>query len=212
MDVDCGQLFSDRDWLSEDVLHPLWELNGQFLQRLLKCVPPEQPSLTLACTLRRQLITLKAPTRERLARGPLLLDAGFADKQRWMRALENRGRTAQDDSTPAPPPWLPREDAVLLSRSTGLLAWHVVRSHPELAEWLLGISPPCATFFTALGLAELQELSERYCDWLRPRWEDHPDVWHVLIEFVRRTEDLPPWVVTLRTLQLFAGQHGSAAR
>lgn len=153
--------------------------------------------------LREVLLQMTPETRARAARRTFsLVDMELGNGDLWRRfkshparvgpALNERGRFA-------------RAAAVQLARDTLILAWYGVRADCHGAKLLLGMSTAVADIVVSLSLADINRIAERQFRYVRPRWEDRPDLWLTLLSAsqtpdIRRARDL-----NLRGLQLIVG-------
>ena len=195
------------------LLGPVAEINVQMLECLRQmAVDPASDSggaPRLVMALREDWRRLDANAQLRLAACPyLLLDAGFAQPQRWdwmggagvMDVTMRRG-------------YFSGHGAVALVRRTLLLAWHLARSNRVTARVILGMSALSAERIAATRLADLEGLAEFAPGWIVPRWEQQPNVWRQLIAAACRGHPLLLRQAQLRGLQLLArggGGRGSA--
>jgi hypothetical protein len=168
------------DWLHPETLESLVELNelclGLFAeQAAVRCA---QPSLLL-----RQVgelwRVLDAAARRRAAACPyLLVDAGFADPQRWRQpaphGVGDTGEAAYGTFFTVP-------GATEVARLVFTYAWHLACAHGAAARLLLGMSPPCAALIGHLSLRQVHSLAETRQAWLKPRWPARVQVWRELL-------------------------------
>lgn len=171
----------------EGALHePLAELNMEILEFHIATAP----------ALQAKWHALSGAARLRLACCPfLLVDAGFAQPERWAR-LSNFGVHET-----VPLRTLLASRSVLstpLLRRVLLLAWHMARANRTSARIALGMSGTCAGVVADCRLADLEALAERRPGWIRPRWNQHSDVWRAWLsaaakESPRRLEGLQLW-------------------
>ena len=147
------------------LLDPIAELNAEILDAFAGA----------AAGLQWQWRALSEDARLRLARCPfLLVDAGFARPELWAslpsvgvhEALPLRTLLAQRGSLATP-----------LLRRVLLIAWHMARANRSGARIALGMSASCASVVAGCRIADLEALAERRPAWIRPRWDDRPDVW-----------------------------------
>ena len=167
-------------WLHPETLESLVELNelclGLFAeQAAVRCA---QPSLLL-----RQVgelwRVLDIAARRRAAACPyLLVDAGFADPQRWRRpaplGVGDTGEAAYSTFFTVP-------GTTEVARLVFTYAWHLARAHGAAARLLLGMSAPCAALIGHLSLRQLHSLAETHQAWLKPRWPARVQVWRELL-------------------------------
>jgi hypothetical protein len=144
---------------------PITELNLEVLEAYIATVPG----------LRGKWHALSGAARLRLAGCPfLLVDAGFTHPELWARlpnvgvheALPLRTLLANRSTLSTP-----------LLRRVLLLAWHMARANRNNARIALGMSGLCARAVAGCRLADLEALAERRPAWIRPRWDQHGDVW-----------------------------------
>jgi hypothetical protein len=132
----------------------------------------------------------------------LLLDLEFSNDTWWQMVGSHPNR-------PAPlPSWrgsFPRRPAMQLARATVMLAWHSLRAHRN-AMCLLGMSPTVAEVISGLSLTDIDQIVDRRIRYLRPRWEDRPAVWRQLLEASQSPDIRQAREVSLRGLQLLAGE------
>jgi hypothetical protein len=167
-------------WLHPETLESLVELNelclGLFAEQA--AVTCAQPSLLL-----RQVgelwRVLDLAARRRAAACPyLLVDAGFADPQRWRQpsppGVSDTGEAAYSTFFTVP-------GTTEVARLVFTYAWHLARAHGAAARLLLGMSAPCAALIGHLSLRQLHSLAETHQAWLRPRWPARVQVWRELL-------------------------------
>jgi hypothetical protein len=150
---------------------------------------------------------LDAKAQRRLSACPyLLLDAGFAQPQRW----EWLASAHVMDAT-VRPSYFSGRGGVALVRRTLVLAWHLARSNRVSARVILGMSALSAERIASARLADLEALAELAPGWIVPRWEAQPHIWRQLIGAACRGQPLLLRQAQLRGLQLLArtvGPHG----
>jgi len=143
---------------------------------------------------------LKGAAQRRLAGGPcLLLDAGFAQPQRW----EFLPGAAVMDSG-ARGSYFRCARGVALVRRTLLFGWHLARANRVSARLLLGMSAPAAERIGACRLSELEALAEQAPAWIVPRWEQQGHIWRQLLAAASRGQGAQLRQAQLRGLQLLA--------
>ncbi|HEY6452471.1 MAG TPA: hypothetical protein VIX87_07710 [Steroidobacteraceae bacterium] len=198
------------------MLVPVAELNELMLQILraaaaapavptaggTACAPPR-----LVTGLRERWCALNGSAQPRLARCPyLLLDAGFASRERWDRLAMQRG--VMDGG--AVRGCFAGPSGVALVRRTLVFAWHLARSNRLSARVLLGMSAECAERIADSALKDLEALAELSPPWVAPRWEQQPAVWRQMIRAALDGRPVALRRVQLRGLQLLAaGERGS---
>jgi hypothetical protein len=183
------------------LLAPVAEINEQLLECLRLMAHEQAPQAPrLVTLLRDDWRRLNAAALRRLSCCPyLLLDAGFAQPQRWdwiasagvMEATARGGYFA-------------RAGGVGLVRRTLVLAWHLARSNRVTARVILGMSALSAERIAASRLADLEALAELAPGWIVPRWEQQPNVWRQLLAAGCRAQPQLLRQAQLRGLQLLA--------
>ncbi len=160
-----------RPSTAEFALHePLVELNMEILHSHIATAP----------SLQDQWRVLSVPARLRVAGCPfLLVDAGFAQPERWAN-LPNLSvheaspvRTLLASRSVLPTP---------LVRKVLLLAWHMARTNRAGARIALGMNRRCAGIVADCRLADLEAVAERRPGWIRPRWDQHSAVWRAWLD------------------------------
>jgi hypothetical protein len=196
------------------LLAPVAEINEQMLDCLRRLAVDTAPAAPggaprLVTLLRDDWRRLDAKAQRRLSACPyLLLDAGFAQPQRWnwiapAAVMEATLRCS----------YFSGRSGVALVRRTLVLAWHLARSNRVSARVILGMCEPSAERIGASRLADLEALAELGPGWIVPRWEQQPNVWRQLIGAACRGQPLLLRQAQLRGLQLLArsaGTRGSA--
>jgi hypothetical protein len=183
------------------LLAPVAEINEQLLDclRLMAHEQAAQPP-RLVALLREDWKRLNPAALRRLAGCPyLLLDAGFAQPQRWewiasagvMEASARGGYFAG-------------AGGVGLVRRTLVLAWHLARSNRVTARVILGMGALAAERIAGSRLADLEALAELAPAWILPRWEQQPNVWRQLLAAGWRAQPQLLRQAQLRGLQLLA--------
>jgi hypothetical protein len=187
-------------------LRPLYEINERCVELLVSAARTDCPTLPLVCYLRELLCSAMPDTLARAAHRPLLLiDMQLTNGELWRAATDRPVRPTPRSACHGA---FPRPAAVQLARWTLSFAWHKVRAAPhELC--LLGISTDVARAIAQLPITEIAPVAERYCRYVRPRWEDRPAVWRRLLlsaqsEDIRRTRDANLYGIQLLTAELLA--------
>jgi len=179
MDGDAGRDGARGAWLGAAALDTLAELNEMALALLAEQAASAgsepRPLLREVGALCR---TLDGEARRRAAAAPyLLLDAGFADRERW-----RHGAPQVADSGRAPSPaFFTVPGTVEVARLCLTYAWHLARAESAAARLLLGMPPGCAALIAELSLRRIDGLAERHPEWLRPRWPAQPQLWRELL-------------------------------
>jgi hypothetical protein len=168
----------------------LRELIAELNMEIVRCTVATAPGL------RECWHALCGAARQRVAACPfLLVDAGLARPELWARlrdlavceAVPVRTLLASRSALPTP-----------LLRRVLLLVWHLARTNRTGARLVLGMSANCASVVAGCRLADLEALAERRPGWIRPRWEQHPEVWRAWLtaaakESPRSLERLQIW-------------------
>ncbi|HEV2286301.1 MAG TPA: hypothetical protein VGR80_09675, partial [Steroidobacteraceae bacterium] len=146
-------------WLGAAALDSLAELNEFALALLAEQAQAQAPGAP-GPVLREVAAAwsgLDAAALRRAAECPyLLLDAGFAERERWRWPAPGeagRGGGAGFFSVPG---------TVEVARLTLTYAWHLTRSQSVAARVLLGIPPECVALIAALTLRQIHALAERH--------------------------------------------------
>jgi hypothetical protein len=184
-------------------LEPLSEVNECCLELLVQDARSARPgAFPLTVHLRELLSGLSPEIRTRAGRRSLLLvDLELSNVTWWQRLIEHPTRP------PPVPPWrggFPKARGVLLTRATLVVAWHSLRSDPS-AGCPMGMAPAVAPLIAGLTLSEIEQIAERRCRWLRPRWEDQPAVWRQLLRSAQSADTRSARDFNLRGLQLLTG-------
>jgi hypothetical protein len=195
------------------LLEPVAEINEQLLDRLhlmaVAAEPGEPGGLPALAGGRWRLLSLLADdwrrldskAQRRLAACPyLLLDAGFAQPERW----ETMPSAGVMDAAPCGVHFGGRAGAALVRR-TLVLAWHLARCNRLMARVALGMTARSAERIANSRLRDLEALAELSPGWIVPRWEQQPNVWQQLIGAACRDNAAALRQAQLRGLQLLAG-------
>jgi hypothetical protein len=196
----------------EEVLQALWDCNEQCLRLLAK---EAGESRVGAPPLLRDLaglwLRLDAGACRRAAQCPyLLIDAGFADPQRWRwhcaaHVSDTEPAVAQVFFTSMRPASLAHQ---ILS-----VAWYVARTQPLGAPLFLGMPAACVAWWRACSPCQVAELAEQHPLWLRPRWPARTSLWRDLLAAAVSHDGLALELARLHGVQLLASElRASAAR
>jgi len=166
-------------WLRRDMAEALADVNHRCLalmaEQALASGPHGPPALRQVGELWRALD--ERSQRQAAACPYLLVDACFADPQRW-RWLSG-SRVA--DTSAAGASFFTVPQAVAVARTVFVYAWSLVVSHPDGALVVLGIHPQCASLLGACTVPQVHELAERGAGWLRPRWLKRMWLWRKML-------------------------------
>ncbi len=179
MDGDAGGDPQRAPWLGAATLATLVELNEMGLALLAEqaAAPAAEPRPLLR-EVGGLWRTLDRDARRRAAAVPyLLLDAGFADRERWRQEPTQ----VADCARAASPAFFTVPGTAEVARLCLTYAWHLARAESAAARLLLGMPPGCAALIAGLSLRRIDSLAQRHPEWLRPRWPAHPRLWRELL-------------------------------
>lgn len=202
----AGQQWLAGQWLTDEALEPLGEINGQCLDLLCAMAhstAQEHPQMLAA---QRDAWRLLSPhSRARLAASPYLLaDAGFNDEVRWQAVAARSVRDLPREFTESAFAGDAARDFV---RRVLVYSWHLARAHRQVARLVLGMTPACASLLASLRLRDLDWLADQQPGWVRPRWEAQPAIWRHLLVAAGEDDRLLLTQVSLRGIQLLAAGH-----
>lgn len=179
-------------------------VNQRCIEGLIQAARMARPDMApLVTELREVLLRMTPETRARAARRTfLLVDMELGNRDLWRRFKSHRARiqfAVKGHGT------FPRAAAIQLARAILILAWYGVRTDRYGANLLLGMSTAVSDIIAGLSLADIDRIAERQFCYVRPRWEDRPDLWLRLLSAsqtpdIRRARD-----INLRGLQLIVG-------
>ena len=178
---EAERLWDAQSWFRTSTLTSLIELNEQCLE-LLAEQAAAGPASALHPMLRdvgALLRSLDARSRQRAASCPyLLLDAGFADQQRWAWAS---GSEVRDEEPRFVQPFFTVPSATSVARLVLTFAWHLCRSQNSAARMLLGMSAHSTGLIASCSLRQITDLAEAHPEWLQPRWMNRLQMWRELL-------------------------------
>lgn len=206
-----GRAWERPFWLRPAMLASLAELNEQYLDLIAVQAMTSAASCAhpLLRELRPLLLVLDPGGRRRAASCPYsLVDAGFADPQRWLWA---RGYRVSDAECMPVEHYLPVPQAISLARLFFTYAWHLARSHGSAARMLLGMASHTAEVLATYTLRQMTELAEVHPHWMQPRWPAHTRMWHELLGAAMKGESPLLEQARMRGVQLLAAQVRSSA-
>jgi hypothetical protein len=193
-------------WLRPETLESLLELNEMALMLLseqaAQCDAEEGvPRLQRVGELWR---ALEPAARRRAAACPyLLLDAGFADPQRWRRVAASQVGDAARGGYAA---FFTVPGVIELHRLVLTYAWHLARTQAAAARLLLGMPAPCAQLIAHCTLRQMHVLAEAHPEWLRPRWPTREELWQQLLAAAAAGEARAIEQAQMRGLTLLAAE------
>lgn len=166
-------------WLGAATLESLAELNELGLALLAdQATAAAGPPVALLREVGTLWRTLDREARRRAAAVPyLLLDGGFADRERWRQPLPQ----VADSARGVAPAFFTVPGTIEVARLLFTWAWHLARAESAAARLLLGMPAGCATLIAGCTLRQMHGLAERHPQWLRPRWPAHPELWRGLL-------------------------------
>lgn len=171
--LQCETELADDGWLREDTLASLRELNEECLE-LCAAQARAQPGNATLAEIARQWNALDAAARTR-AGGCLylLVDAGFAEPERWRR------RTVRqvDDAGHGYAPFFSIASSAAVAQAVLMFAWHLARCQGVAARLLLAMPAGCVAELARHTLGEVRALALRNPHWLKPRWAQRPAMW-----------------------------------
>lgn len=175
----------------EGLHQPVYELNLQCLELLVKAASTEAPELPLARQFQGPLRNLSQDARARIAQQSFLLaDMKLTRPDWWDSAPNSRAGARSTLIRPA----FSKASAIQLGRATITLLRHSTQIF-GLEACLLGAHPSVLNSISALSLAEIDRVVERNYSEVRPRWENRPVFWQKLLQTaagndVRKKRDL----------------------
>jgi hypothetical protein len=201
------------DWLDDDTLRPLSEINLRCVQLLAAqaavAAGGGRGNGLAATELRPLWKGLDERALQRLAGCPYsLVDVGFADPERW-RGVQHGA--VNDLPRAAGCVCFDAGGGQILLRQVLMYGWHLARAHRQVARVVFGMTPAVAASVAALSLQELDRIADRYVHWLRPRWDSRPQIWKLLLTGAGDTGNLALQQATLHGLQLIAGDRLAVA-
>jgi hypothetical protein len=199
-----GPPWSVQPWLGGATLGVLAELNEQCLRLLVEEAVTRPPASAhpLLRDLAQLWAKLDAKALQRAAACPyLLMDAGFADPQRWMSA---QGHQVLERERGPTVPFFTIPQAGTVMRTVLTYGWHLAQNRQSAARLLLGMSARCADLVRACSLSQVGELAGQHPAWLQPRWPYHLRIWREFLSAAIAGEERPLQQARLRGLQILA--------
>lgn len=185
------------------VLDSLADINERVIEVLSGHTSPSNPYVSpLSVLLAADWRGLDALGRNQLAASPyLLLDCKFSSEELWMRPAHGGVRDGSSGGQGFAPAL-----GVRTLRHAMLLAWHWSRANPITAQIVLGLSESCVGLIAGARLRDMEALAEQCPPWIRPRWEDRPEIWRQLLTAAAPLRPALLRQAHLRGLQLLAAQ------
>jgi hypothetical protein len=197
-------------WLRRDMLEALAEVNhiclGLLAEQALALGPQAQHALRQVGELWR---ALDERSRWQAAACPyLLVDAGFAEPQRWQWLSGSR----VNDAPRAPcASFFTVPQTAAVARTVFVYAWSMVVNHSEGAATVLGIHPHCASLLGTCSVTQVHALAERGCGWLRPRWLKRTRLWRQMLVAAAEDDVVMLERSRMQGLQMLAAEAWEAA-
>lgn len=191
-----------QSWLGTATLESVKEVNEQVLALLRAQCRVAAPPSPLIRDIGGLMLNLDVQSLQCAAGSAVLLaDAGFADGRLWSEAILG----AVNDRPPNPSlAFFTVDGAVTVMRLVVTHAWHLARSEPAAARLLLGMSGANLAIVGGCALGRLIQLAENCPQWLRPRWENRPNVWCDLLRTAGEGDSRARERLRVRGLQLLA--------
>jgi hypothetical protein len=189
-------------WLGAGTLASLGQLNEECLELLAQQARALPAHLTLT-EIARHWEALDAAGRERAgACLYLLLDAGFAEPQRWRwrpgpQAADVGGERTAFFTVPAAPQ---------VAQGVFIFAWHLARCRGSAARLLLGMPALSVRQLARHTLSEVRALALSNLHWLRPRWGQRPAMWREFLVAAAGNDPATLERVRLRGQRLLAAE------
>ena len=204
------ELHGAARWLSEGMLESLLQINRECLALIAEqaAAPGREPHPTLG-QIADLWRALDERARWRAAACPfLLVEAGFADPERWQRGSGIRVADAERHSCP---PFFSVARAPHLARMVFVYAWSLVLTQPAAARLVLGIHPSCARVLADCTVPQVHDLAECHGATLRPRWLIRGRIWRELLLAAAEGDAPALESVHMHGVQLLAAEAWSVA-
>ena len=203
--MDSDSLDNNSGWACAEPLKTLADLNEQCLDLLT-----EQALLRAATApallgdLTDLWSRLDANSRGRAAACPyLLMDAGFADPQRWRWIGTQR---ISDREVTAFAAFFSVARLPKVANQVFAHAWYIARTQPLGAPLYLGMPAQCLSLFRSCTMRQITELADQHAGWLRPRWVTRIGFWRDLLEAAIANDGLALERARLQGVQLLAAE------
>lgn len=182
---------------NEPARRTLRRLNLLVLARMHELAAGLGPAVPAVAALRPLWCAASPLTLERLGGCPFLLIEPVLPP-----------RLALPDAL-LPSPWtesFPLPHRERLAHSIVVYLWQLARDSRSLACTLSEATPADLAALAAQDSDEIATLAERLAPDLRPRWADRPAIWRSLIDCATRSAAEAPLALSVRGLQLLAGE------
>lgn len=161
-----------------ELIAPITGLNYQCLQLLARQAAASSGRTFALGQVFQWWRTLDEAARRRAADYPfLLVDAGFADPQRWQQLDD----PCVNEQQPAYDAFFTVPEVVAITRSVFVLASSMVLRHRTYARLALGMHPQCSRIIAAHSILDVHQMAEHWWTWLAPRWPQRPEIWRELL-------------------------------
>jgi len=197
---------ADGEWLCEDTLACLRELNEECLELCAAQGRAHGGHATLI-EIARLWRTLDGPARARASDCLyLLVDAGFTASERWRRSSVSQ----VDEAVPDYAPFFTLPQSAALAQAVLTFAWYLARSQAAAARLLLCMPAASVADLAQHTLGQVRALALRHPHWLQPRWAHSPGMWRELLSAAGAGEGPDLERARLRGQRLLAAQLRSA--
>jgi hypothetical protein len=200
-----------QTWLRAEASEALAGINEECLELLTaqSMVRTLQPQPIL-CELADLWRSLDARARRRAAECPyLLVDAGFADAQRWRFPGGPGVSEPATAPTPDGPPFFTTPGASDVTRRVLQFARELARTNGVAARLWLAMPPDCTQLLAGHTLREIDMAAARHPGWLKPRWSRHVRVWRTFLMAARSGDLTDIQQARMHGIQLLAGEFQS---
>ena len=137
----------------------------------------------------------------------LLVDAGFAEPERWRR----RAVRQVDDAGQGYAPFFSIAAGAAVAQAVLTFAWHLARCQGAAARLLLAMPAGCVAELARHTLGEVRALALRNPHWLRPRWAQRPGMWREFLAAAASEDAAQLGRARLRGQRLLAAEARAAA-
>lgn len=184
------------------VRSPVHELNLQCIELLVRAAWEDKPDLPLARQLQSRLRNTSQEARMQAAQRPfLLVDLEFTSRGWWELASKHPARTPSSNR----PGHFPKAAAIQLGRAAITLLRHSLHSDGQETV-LLGAHPTVLDILQSVSPVEIERMLERCFRDVRPRWEDRPALWNMLLQAAASGDIRVMRNFNLKGLHLLAGE------
>ncbi len=198
-------------WLRREMVEALTEVNHRCLGLLAEQAQAlgarGQPAMLQVAELWR---ALDERSRSQAAACPYqLVDAGVGEPDHWRRLTGSR---VVDGACAPRASFFTVPQTAGVARTVFVYAWSLVASDPLGAQLILGMHPDCARVLGACTVAQVHELAERGCGWLRPRWLKRMRLWRQMLLAAAEVDAVALEGSRMQGLQMLTAEAWDAAR